>query len=162
MRIIFVSGKYRDKDWDAIECNIRKAEKASIKLWQLGWAVICPHLNTAHFDGYCEDTVWLQGDLAMIDRFDPTRDVLFMLDNWKESTGAGNEREHAQRRGIKIYYEEMGYPTPSGGIIKQHHCKDFFWLKNELNRERLCSKCGFIQNIDTPLTADSRSFARIK
>ena len=56
LEVIFISGKYRGD----VDYNIAHARKEAIALWQKGYAVICPHLNTAHFDGLCPDEVWLQ------------------------------------------------------------------------------------------------------
>jgi len=165
MKVIFISGKYRDIDKEAVDRNIEKAKEASIQLWGLGWASFCPQLNTAHFDGLCDDKVWLQGDLEIVDRLRAGQDAIFALDNWETSEGAKQEIEFAKTKGLTIYYEVMGYPTPSGGILKKHHCKDFFWVKNDLYNERICSKCGVVQEVK-PITTNPHSFphqfARIK
>lgn len=97
MKLIFVSGKYRGD----ISANIQTAKEASIKLWQQGYAVICPHMNTAHFDGLCPDEVWLEGDLEIMKRCD----AVYMLSNWRDSAGAVKEHELAQILGKEIIYE---------------------------------------------------------
>ena len=51
MQIVYLAGPYRGQTHYDIELNIREAEYVAIKLWQAGYAVICPHKNTAHFDG---------------------------------------------------------------------------------------------------------------
>ena len=96
MKIIFVSGPYRGN----IAENIQKAKEASIQLWQDGYAVITPHLNTAHFDGYCPDEVWLAGDLEILRRCD----VIFMLPGWEQSEGAMAEHALAEELGKEIMY----------------------------------------------------------
>lgn len=102
-RVIFISGKYRGKDYAEIEANIQHAREAAIRLWQSGdYAVICPHLNTAHFDGLADDSVWLEGALELLKR----SDAIYMLKNWTTSAGAVEEHRHALLAGKEIIYEE--------------------------------------------------------
>lgn len=101
MKVVFVSGKYRGKDWIEIEANIQKAKNASITLWKQNYAVICPHMNTAHFDGLCDDSIWLEGDLEILRRCD----VVYFLSNWRESAGACMEHDEALHTGKEIIYE---------------------------------------------------------
>jgi hypothetical protein len=101
MKVVFISGKYRDKDWYRIDLNIQKAKIAAIDLWKRGFVVICPHLNTAHFDGLCDDNVWLTGDLEILKRCD----VIYMLKNWEDSEGAKAELELAIKLGLEIIYQ---------------------------------------------------------
>ncbi len=98
MKVVFISGKYRGKDYQEIESNIQKAKTAAIELWKLGYAVICPHLNTAHFDGICPDEVWLAGDIEIMKRCD----AVYFLDNWKDSQGAKDEFKIAIDCGLEI------------------------------------------------------------
>ena len=107
MRVIYIAGKYRGKtNWDTVQ-NIRHAEGVSRDLWAKGWAVICPHKNTALMDGLGDSPegdhlLWLTGDLAILERCD----AIYMLDNWKTSVGAMAEFELAKKLGLEIYYEE--------------------------------------------------------
>ena len=102
MKTIYISGKYRsDTEW-GLEENIRHAEAAAIKLWQQGFAVFCPHKNTAHFGGACPDKALLDGDLEMLKRFD----AIFMLNNWKDSVGACQELKVAKEHNLEIIYED--------------------------------------------------------
>jgi len=104
MRVIYIAGAYRNRtEWGLIE-NIRHAERVAIKLWQRGYAVICPHLNTAHFGGLCTDDTWLKGDLEILSRCD----AIYVLDNWKQSRGAQEELKLAIKLRLEIYYEENG------------------------------------------------------
>ena len=59
MKVAFISGPYRGKTESDVVANIRHAEKYALKYWQLGYAVICPHKNTALFGGLAPDEVWL-------------------------------------------------------------------------------------------------------
>lgn len=103
MRVIYIAGPYRNSTEWGLEENIQKAERAAVRLWRLGYAVICPHKNTAHFGGVCDDSVWLEGDLEIIRRCD----AIYMLNNWQQSKGASNELELARELGLEIIYEAI-------------------------------------------------------
>lgn len=103
MKIIYVAGCYRSNcEWQ-LEQFIRQAEDASLRLWKSGWAVICPHKNTAHFGGALgiPDNVWLEGGIEILKRCD----AIYMLSNWNDSKGAIRERELALKLGLEILYE---------------------------------------------------------
>jgi len=101
MKLLFISGPYRAATtWD-ISMNIVAARRAAIKMWQAGYAVICPHSNTSHFDGICPDETWLDGDLEMLRRCD----VIYMMAKWQESEGARVEHDLAIELGIVVIYE---------------------------------------------------------
>lgn len=102
MKVAYIVGPYRAKNGRTILENIRAAEAVAIKYWRLGYAVICPHLNTAFFDGLCEDHVWLDGDLEIVKRCD----VLVAMHNWKESAGSVRELQLAESIGKEILYDE--------------------------------------------------------
>ena len=55
MKVIYVSGAYRAPTEYEVGLNIRRAEEAAIRLWMDGWAVICPHKNTARLGGVVPD-----------------------------------------------------------------------------------------------------------
>jgi hypothetical protein len=103
MRIAYIAGPYRGNSHYEVELNIRIAESVAIELWQMNFAVICPHKNTSHFDGLAPDRVWLDGDLEFIDRLDSFQDCLVMLPNWEKSEGATREREFAIARYLTIF-----------------------------------------------------------
>ena len=115
MKVIYVAGKYLGEcDWDTY-CNIHHARIAAKKLWDKGWAVICPHANTAFFGGVGErdrDNLngdwmkWLSGDLEIISRCD----AIYMLNNWKDSKGAKMELAKAQELGLEVFYEGELFP----------------------------------------------------
>jgi len=97
MEVIFISGKYRGN----IEENIIHAEHVAKRLWQEGYIVVCPHLNTARFDGICPDETWLMGYLEILKRCDS----IYMLKGWEKSIGAIEELRLAKNTGKRIYWE---------------------------------------------------------
>jgi len=102
MKLVYISGAYRSKfGINGIAENIWKARKVALKYWKLGFAVICPHLNTAFLDGSCPDQVWLKGDLEMLKRCD----IIVMLKGYKKSSGALEELALAKEERLEVIYE---------------------------------------------------------
>lgn len=101
MKVAYIIGPYRDKNIYKMVQNIRKAEKVALKYWEKGYAVICPHKNTALFDGFLEDEVWLKGDRELIKR----SDVVVVMKKWMESKGSIIELSLAKRLNKKVIYE---------------------------------------------------------
>lgn len=101
MKVAYVAGPYREPTTIGIVQNIRRAETVALKYWKLGYAVICPHMNTALLDGSFPDDVWLDGDFELIRRCD----VLVAMDGWRKSQGATTEVKLALALGLEVIYE---------------------------------------------------------
>lgn len=99
MRLVYVAGPFRGPSHWAIAENIRAAERMALEVWRLGAAAICPHLNTAHFQGELPDQVWLEGDLAIVRRCD----ALLLTPEWERSAGARAEKEFAEHLGLPVF-----------------------------------------------------------
>lgn len=97
-KVVYVSGKYSGD----IEHNIQVARRYAIKLWEIGFTVFCPHLNTQHFEKDCDISYedYIAGDLEIVRRCD----AIFMLPGWIGSKGAIQERLEASRQGIPIFH----------------------------------------------------------
>lgn len=102
MKIAYIAGPYRADTINGIVVNIRNAEKYAIKYWKLGFAVICPHKNTALFDGILPDDTWINGGLELLKH----ADLLVMIPGWRNSKGCLIELEHATRVGTMVIYED--------------------------------------------------------
>ena len=100
MKLVYVAGPYSDPRgfWYSKQ-NIQKAEEIAVELWQYGFAVICPHANTAFFDGAIPYDQFLAGDFEIIRRCD----VLVLLPGWEKSKGALKELEHAKICNVKYF-----------------------------------------------------------
>ena len=106
--VIYVAGKYSGTA-DQIKENIKIARKWAIKIWELGFTAICPHLNTMNFEEDCSIGYndYLEGDFHIIDRCDG----MFMIpENWKISGGARDERQHAIGNGQPVFYDIVNLP----------------------------------------------------
>ena len=102
MKVAYVSGAYRSDCTNGVWENINKARTAAVKLWNKGYAVICPHTNSIFMDGINTDTTFLEGDLEILKRCD----VIYMLKGWRKSQGATAEHDLAKKLKKEIIYEE--------------------------------------------------------
>jgi hypothetical protein len=99
VKVVYVAGPYRSGTVRGIVENIRRAEALAIRVWKLGAAAICPHLNTRLFDGECPDETWLTGDFEIIRRVD----ALVLVDGWQRSTGTAQEIKLAKELGLPVF-----------------------------------------------------------
>lgn len=100
MKLAYVAGKYRAPTVRGIVENIRAAEAVALELWKLGFAVICPHMNSALFDGTAPDEVWLEGTMTMLERCD----LLVTVPGWESSRGSCEEWSRAEQKHIPRYH----------------------------------------------------------
>ncbi|MEO1522858.1 MAG: DUF4406 domain-containing protein [Cyanobacteria bacterium J06633_2] len=101
--LIYIAGPYRAGNGRTVEDNIRAAEKAAIAIWETGHYALCPHLNTAHFEGKAigvSDEQYLAGTMEMLRRCD----AVVMVENWEESGGAVKEYDYAKSVGMPVHY----------------------------------------------------------
>jgi len=95
--VIYIAGPYSAPTEIGILDNIRKACEARDRLIENGWAVVCPHANTANMDN-TNPGIYYRMDLALLARCN----AIYMLKGWEHSVGATMEREFAgwlQRQG---------------------------------------------------------------
>ena len=106
MKLVYIAGAYRSRfgilgrAW-----NISRARKVAKLLWRMGFAVLCPHSNSAFMDGCAPDGVFLRGDIEMLKRCD----AIVLMPGFAKSQGAQAEYFTAQSYGITKFYVE--YPT---------------------------------------------------
>jgi nucleoside 2-deoxyribosyltransferase len=100
MKVIYVAGKYRGKTLYETMNNINAASKLAAEVWQAGAVALCPHKNSALFDGIVPDSVFLAGDIELLKRCDG----LIAVDNWRDSRGAEAEVAYAVARVIPIFH----------------------------------------------------------
>lgn len=100
MKIVYVAGPFRGPNHWEVENNIRRAETLALEVWRAGYAALCPHCNTRFFDGAADDSIWLQGDLAMLNRCD----AMITTADWERSKGASAEVEFALVNSIPVFH----------------------------------------------------------
>lgn len=111
MKKIFISGAYSAPTRDQVEDNIAHARQAAIELTRQGWAVFCPHLNTAHFEERLPELTggdWLARCVAWLE----CCDAIYVLAGSDHSVGTGIEVGLAKSLGLEIIHEQPGVSTP--------------------------------------------------
>ncbi len=98
MKLAYVAGPYRAPTAHERQENIHQARRWAGELWKRGYAVICPHMNTANLDGTASEAEFLAGTLEMMKRCD----VVFLMPRWKESEGARHEKSVATALGMDV------------------------------------------------------------
>lgn len=106
MKVAYIAGPYRSRwpwpfRWLGVALNVYRARRVSLRYWRQGYAVICPHSNTAFFDGKARDAVWLAGYIAILRRCN----VVVMMRGWRNSDGSVAEHNEARRLGKRIIYD---------------------------------------------------------
>ena len=99
MKLAYVAGAYRGRTHNDIAQNIAAARTVATHLWGLGYAVICPHLNSAFMSGVAPEQTFLDGTLEMLRRCD----LVVMVNGWTESVGSVHEFEEAGFLNIPVY-----------------------------------------------------------
>ena len=113
MNIAYIVGPYRAETYQRRQENIAKAAIVAKEYWKQGYAVICPHTNSANFDEVASDKVFLNGYLEILFQLHHFPDTLVVaLPGWKSSSGSRDEITLAEDVGIEIYYlTEEEYAT---------------------------------------------------
>ena len=96
--LAYVAGPYREGHGRTVDQNIDNAAVVARELWKMpGVAAICPHLNTAHFEGPAE--LYIKGDLKILSKCD----AIVMVPDWQSSDGACAELRRARELGLEVY-----------------------------------------------------------
>lgn len=66
MQLLYIAAPYRAPTTVQIKNNIHYASLMAQYYWLQGFAVICPHLNSAHFDGLISDQQFLSATKLML------------------------------------------------------------------------------------------------
>jgi hypothetical protein len=103
MKLCYICGPYRHKEPVKINNNIAFARMYAEKYWRLGYAVLCPHMNSAHLDGVVADQQFLR---AYTDVFVPLCDLLVVIPGFEKSIGSKLEIKRAKELKIEIIYEK--------------------------------------------------------
>ncbi len=101
MKVVYTAGRFRGKtSWDVVQ-NVRRAEEAALRLAELGTMPLCPHMNTANFDGLLTGRFWLDGTRELLRR----SDAVYVFDRqWRESEGTVGEMVDALDRDVPLFF----------------------------------------------------------
>lgn len=102
MKVVYIAGPFRAPTPWLVEQNVRRAEAATLEVWKLGAAALCPHMNTRHFQDSAPDQVWIDGTLELLRR----SDALLLLGTWEKSAGARGEAAEAVKRGMPVFHAD--------------------------------------------------------
>lgn len=102
MKIAYIAGPYRADNYHGVMQNIAHARRVAEKYWRLGYAVICPHLNSAYMDGVVDDAVFLAADITMMKRCN----LVVAMVTWSKSEGATKEINLAEDIEMEIVYDD--------------------------------------------------------
>lgn len=109
-RVAYVAGPYRAPTARGVVENIRRAEAVALELWARGYVALCPHKNTALFDGALPDSAWLDGDLELLRRCD----LVVCTEDYQRSSGARREVELAFELNIPVFENLHDVPAVAG------------------------------------------------
>lgn len=108
MKIAYISGPYSGPTIFHRAWNIHKARQVAKKYWRLGYAVICPHSNSAFFDGVVDHETFIDRDIQILDN----ANLIVMQGKWPTSYGAMEELDYAIRqRAINLSPLEVIFET---------------------------------------------------
>lgn len=99
MKVAFVIGPYRSDTHYGIKKNIQRADNLAAKLWALGYAVHCPHTNTAFYSGIVREENFLEGGREILKRCD----LAVAVDGWENSQGSIDEKKVCEEQNIPFY-----------------------------------------------------------
>lgn len=99
LKVAYVAGPLRADTLNGMAENIARARAVSVHLWRLGYAVICPHLNSAFMSGAVSESQFLEAGLEFLRR----SNLVVLVDGWERSEGTVREIEEAHARGIPVF-----------------------------------------------------------
>ena len=117
MKVAYIAGPYRAPGIGGINGiaeNIWAARQAALRWAKKGYAVICPHLNSAFMDGALPDEAWLERGLELLRR----SDVIVVLPGWQESEGSKAEVIKARDLEIEILFDDYVYELKQRSVPK--------------------------------------------
>lgn len=110
--LVYLSGPITAKNGRSVEQNVATALPIYFNLLRAGIPAFCPHLSAAFPSAFEVDyRIWMDYDFAVIARCTH----LLTLPNYRESLGALEEINVADRLGIPVFYDIDGLITHLNG-----------------------------------------------
>lgn len=104
----YIAGPFRAPTAWGIAENVRAAERVHLAACRLGLASVCPHTNTAHFQGECSDEFWIEMTLEILRLVAGGGGVLILVPGWERSSGTRGEVAEAFRLGMPVFTASSG------------------------------------------------------
>ena len=102
MKLLYIAAPYTANTHSETAQNIIVARIMAERYWMKGYAVICPHMNTAFMSGLVPEYVFYEGTIEMLKRCD----VVAFHPDWKKSSGCKVEYRVAKELNKEIIYYE--------------------------------------------------------
>ncbi|MCP4607705.1 MAG: DUF4406 domain-containing protein [Planctomycetes bacterium] len=112
MNLLYIAAPYRAATQAAISNNIAEASLMAQHYWLQGFAVLCPHLNSAHFDGLVPDEQFLKATMMMLSKCTH----IAMHPRWSFSEGCLAEYKYATDHDLVIHYTDLARVYKSLGL----------------------------------------------
>ena len=101
--LIYTAGPYSaSAGVGTVQENIQRATDISAQLWDMGYAVICPHMNSANLETITSlsNKDFVDRDLEMVQ----VCDGIVMMPYWEQSLGAVRELQHARDNDLEVWF----------------------------------------------------------
>jgi hypothetical protein len=101
-KLVYIAGPLTAETNKETARNVFNAIRAGQAVASGGFTPIVPHLSWyMEVDGWAlTHEEWIDIDLALIDK----ADMIVMLDGWEDSKGSCQEYDHANEKGMPIYF----------------------------------------------------------
>ena len=100
MKLLYIIAPYSATSHIKVQNNIHEAKILAQYYWLKGYAVICPHLNTAFFSGLIDESDFYSGTLLMLSKCDQS----VVHPRFKYAQGCIKEIKFCEERNIPIEY----------------------------------------------------------
>ena len=98
MKLIYIIAPYSAKTDAKRSSNIHDAKQLALYCWTKGYAVLCPHLNSAWMSGIVPEEQFYLGTLKMLSRCD----IAICVPHVEASTGSLAELAYANEKTIPV------------------------------------------------------------
>jgi len=106
--LIYIAGKFGDQTVGDEEANRSSARSTAEMLWRIGYRAICPHSmlglpvpsKTEEHEQY--DDIGREDIMQTCLEVLSTCDCIYLMPNWRRSSGSIREYQHAQRLGLAV------------------------------------------------------------
>jgi len=103
MQLLYIAAPYRASSIAKLHNHILEASLMAQYYWLQGYAVICPHKNSAYFDGLVDDSNFLTATMLMLSKCTH----IALHPKWSFSAGCIAEYEYAIQQKLTLHFTTM-------------------------------------------------------